>query len=286
MTAFRDYLACPYRFYLKHVLKLQPMPDPAMELDPAGFGTLAHQTLEILGQGGGEGGLDRCDRAEEIERALEDRLAKLMRERYGDPLPAALAIQQQQLQERLAQVARWQAEQAAMGWRIESVEREIQCVLDVGGQPFTIVGKIDRIDRHEVHGHRLIDYKTKDSPKTPQEIHGVRLNDSGVRRGKWRDLQLPLYVKLVRSVGISDWPVLGYLQMPRDLNGTGLAEADWRPSDIEDAWQVAERVISDIRANRFWPPTYPPPDFSEQWSGICQDQAIQRWLSDAPAVQR
>lgn len=287
VTAFRDYLACPYRFYLKHVLKLRPILEPATELDPANFGTLAHQVLQMLA----EDGLDACDQADRVADALSDRLAKLMRDRYGDPLPTALAIQQQQLQERLIAVAHWQAEQAAAGWRIMSVEREMACPLSDGEIPFTVVGQIDRIDRHEVLGYRLIDYKTKDHAQTPQEVHGVapQEDDESWNERKdsvrWADLQLPLYVHLVRSIGLLDLPELGYLQMPRQPKETGFVRADWSAQQIEDGISTARQIVQRIQAGIFWPPTYPAPDYSEDWASICQDRVIDRRLgSPDPAL--
>jgi len=60
VTAFRDYLACPYRFFLRHVLKLRPLDDAATELAANQFGDLdQHGTsgalqrdrqIEILGE--------------------------------------------------------------------------------------------------------------------------------------------------------------------------------------------------------------------------------------------
>ena len=39
VTAFRDYLTCPFRFYLRRILKLQAADDSAAELDGAQFGS-------------------------------------------------------------------------------------------------------------------------------------------------------------------------------------------------------------------------------------------------------
>ncbi|MEE8142123.1 MAG: PD-(D/E)XK nuclease family protein, partial [Planctomycetota bacterium] len=50
VTAFRDYLACPYRFYLRHILALETLDDSAEELDPGVFGTLAHEVLNDFGK--------------------------------------------------------------------------------------------------------------------------------------------------------------------------------------------------------------------------------------------
>jgi RecB family exonuclease len=51
VTEFRDYLACPYRYYLRHYLQLQTVETTAEELDPATFGTLLHEVLGAFAVG-------------------------------------------------------------------------------------------------------------------------------------------------------------------------------------------------------------------------------------------
>lgn len=48
VTSFRHYIACPYRFYLRHVAKLGTITDGADELDGGGFGGLVHLVLEQM----------------------------------------------------------------------------------------------------------------------------------------------------------------------------------------------------------------------------------------------
>ena len=50
VTEFRDYLDCPYRYYLRHALNLQRVTDAAEELDGGGFGSLAHWVLDQFGR--------------------------------------------------------------------------------------------------------------------------------------------------------------------------------------------------------------------------------------------
>ncbi|HMC10000.1 MAG TPA: PD-(D/E)XK nuclease family protein, partial [Pirellulaceae bacterium] len=50
VTRFRDYIACPYRFYLRHVLGLESVADEADEMDGGVFGDLVHQVLEQFGR--------------------------------------------------------------------------------------------------------------------------------------------------------------------------------------------------------------------------------------------
>ena len=61
-----------------------------------------------------------------------------------------------------------QARERAAGWVVQDVERKF--TLELAG--VTVVGKIDRIDRHEASGAwRVVDYKTSDTPKTPAAAH-------------------------------------------------------------------------------------------------------------------
>ncbi|MEO8270083.1 MAG: PD-(D/E)XK nuclease family protein, partial [Aureliella sp.] len=66
VTAFRDFLACPYRYYLAHVLKLREEHDSDAELDAPMFGNLLHDTLQLLG----ENSVANSQDASEIEEFL------------------------------------------------------------------------------------------------------------------------------------------------------------------------------------------------------------------------
>ena len=77
-------------------------------------------------------------------------------------------IQIEQLRSRFRALARWQAQQSRDGWRVvrAGVEAKLAAALDVDGEPFTITGRIDRIDRHPEQGCRILDYKTADSAQS------------------------------------------------------------------------------------------------------------------------
>ena len=78
VTEFRDYLACPYRYYLRHVLGLKGLTDSAAELDGAAFGSLAHEVLARLGTVPPAAATD----AEAVRRQLDELLDKTVLERY------------------------------------------------------------------------------------------------------------------------------------------------------------------------------------------------------------
>ncbi len=266
VTSFKKYLACPYRFYLDHVLKLSHIDDDATELDGASFGKLAHAVLEHFGRSVARDATD----ADAIERELSHRLDELVRERFGGQPGAVLLVQIEQLRLRLQALARWQADWAAEGWRIEHAELDQDGRLDVDGTPIWLTARIDRIDFNERTGRRIIfDYKTSDVGDLPEKTHRKK-------SGEWVDLQLPLYRHLVREIGIAGPVGLGYIVLPKKAASVGASLAEWTETDLEDADRAARDVVRKIREEAFWPPTDPPPKYSEDLAPICLDGVFGR----------
>ena len=269
VTSFRTYLACPYRFYLSYVLKLTRTDDDATELDGAGFGDLAHAVLEQFGRSD----VRNATQAETIDRELNHLLNVLSRHRFGEHPGAALLVQIEQLRLRFHALARWQANWAAQGWRIEHAEQSFSDhpgKLDVDGKPMLLTGRIDRIDVNERTGQRVIlDYKSSDAGDAPNTTHRKR---SGV----WIDLQLPLYRHLARELGIEGPVGLGYIVLPKSTTNVGLSQAEWTDADLDDADDTACDVVRKIRDQQFWPPTEPPPPYSEEFAAVCMDGVFGR----------
>jgi hypothetical protein len=224
VTAFQRFLESPYLFYLEHVLGLRTVDDRARELDPLGFGILAHDVLQAFGR-------DPEARGLTDEGALTDVLSSTLRrlgaERYGaDPLPA-VRLQLAQLDYRLARFATQQARRCAEGWEIRATEwtpADGHHELLVDDEPIRITGRIDRIDHHPATGRWAIwDYKTGDTPRRPAAAHRRR-------DGTWRDLQLPLYCLLATELlGEAPPAELGYAWL-------GRRDADVRFLPLEHAW--------------------------------------------------
>jgi len=97
VTAFKDYLASPYLFYLRHVERLDTLDDRTEELDGRTFGSLAHAVLEDFGRSALRASSD--ERA--IGRFLQERLDELAAARFGDGAQPAVAVQVAQLGYRL-----------------------------------------------------------------------------------------------------------------------------------------------------------------------------------------
>jgi RecB family exonuclease len=266
VTGFKTYLSSPYAFYLQRVLRLDTGDDRARELDPMGFGSLAHEALEAWGSD--ETARDQSD-PDRIAKDMVGYLRRIARQRFGDePLPA-VALQIEQIAWRLEHFAARQAQWYANGWRV----REVEWAPEGGSVPFDVddidlqlSGKIDRIDENVVTNEfALIDYKTGESVGSALRAH--RKQD-----GRWTDLQLPLYVHLAARVIGSRVPLVGYATLGRDEASIAFDMlADFSPTkkdtesmrdSLDSAFEAAREVVRKVRNGEFfqlgsWTPSEP-----------------------------
>ncbi|MGW8268704.1 MAG: PD-(D/E)XK nuclease family protein, partial [Longimicrobiales bacterium] len=257
VTDFGGLLADPYRWVLERILNLDPLDDEAREMDGRAFGSLAHLVLERFGTSPEVASPD----PEVVEKKLSRLLDGAVHERFGrHPVPA-VRIQTEQLRVRLGRFARWQADRIAEGWRVMCVEQQPEpgVPFEVDGESILLRGKIDRIDHNEETGAwAVLDYKTGDDGKEPEEVH--RKGRGAGRR--WVDLQLPLYRRLLAGVlGEDGAPVvpedrqgdvgLGYILLPKSLDGVGHAMAAWTADELAEAEETAKIVVRNLRRGAF-----------------------------------
>ncbi|MEX0744194.1 MAG: PD-(D/E)XK nuclease family protein, partial [Phycisphaeraceae bacterium] len=185
----------------------------------------------------------------------------------------AVRVQVEQLRERLAVFAEQQARLAEDGWRIvpKATETELSQTLIVDDAPFTLLGRIDRIDHHPDHGYRIIDYKTTDTAKQPEQTHCKTVDGEKI----WIDLQLPLYLDLAASVEIAEPVELGYFNLPKKLGDIKLQTATWDADALAAARDTRDQIIRRLRDQRFWPPESPP-SFADEFTAVCADTALDR----------
>jgi RecB family exonuclease len=251
VTAFRDYLICPYRFYLRHVLQQKPLDDLGAELAANQFGDLIHDTLERFGKSDAK----HETHAERIEQALVEYLHQIANERFGNSVTTAVRLQIEQARRRLQVVAQRQADRIAEGWQIIHVEtsagREQGCGIEVDGNWMTLKGRFDRIDYHPQTGRwAILDYKTHGHP--PHKKH-LKKTPQGI---EWIDLQLPLYRQMIPFLGINANPTevqLGYFNISQAEQETKVNIADFDDSLMAEADKQIRNIIADIFAGKFEP---------------------------------
>jgi RecB family exonuclease len=243
VTAFRDYLASPQGFYLRHVLGLATLDDVApREMDARECGDLVHKVMKAFAAtpAAATGGKQRC--IDELIHLFND----LLTQRFGGEPQGTLKFQAELIRRRLAIVGERQAEWFDDGWRIRYVEwtPPDPAEMIVDGAAMGLRGRIDRIDYHEAtNTWALLDYKVGNGERTPEKTH--------LRAGQWCDLQLPLYRYLAAGIVGEQELKFGYVAVSDRADCTRLALADWDAAALAAADQVAHRVIRDVRQGRF-----------------------------------
>jgi ATP-dependent helicase/DNAse subunit B len=262
VTEFRDYLASPYRYYLRHILKLSTSGDQIEELDGATFGVLVHEVLKQFGNSP----FRESTYGPEIADYLSQTLDQVVHASFGPAPLATVQIQFEQARRRLLAFAGWQSQWRLQGWEIHSVECSPPepVPFSLGdGRTVSLVGRIDRIDYHPREKRwALLDYKTGDAGASPEKTH--RDQDD------WIDLQLPLYRHLVRHLTDSTDLQLGYLVLPRQANEVDSKFAEWNADDLAEADEVARKIIRRVQEEDFWVELPEPVTTLLEFDPICQ----------------
>ncbi len=261
VTALGDYLACPFRFHLRHGAGLQAREPERVEWNARNFGTVIHLVLE---RWGGDPVIRDSDSVADLESWLLGQLDRVVAEYHGARPPLALRIQIEGARQRLRWFARHQARIRAEGWRVQAVEQKFEQDL----QGVVLVGKVDRIDQHDDGRVRVLDYKTYASMKPVEREHRSEIRANTVlpahlvgvdavvgqnAKGKptrWTNLQVPLYAAFIPEVR-----ELGYFILGESEGDVGLSLWDgFRPEDRDSALRCAGWVIECVKERRFGPP--------------------------------
>ncbi len=269
VTALRTYLACPFRFYLNHLVRMDT-PDPdRREMNPGDFGNLAHRVLQNWGL---EPGASTQTDPEKIQTSLLSMLDTVSQETFGPHPPLAVRIQLESLRQRLSWFAAEQATSAADGWEIIATEKPFE----IPSGEMIIKGTIDRIDRHHETGHlRVIDYKTGNVSdirqahlkkitastripahfgESPEPFHQTTDPKGKTADNFWQNLQLPLYA-LAESLSTDTLPIPSYVHLGKTRENVRTTTwEDFSEADLESARTCADWITSRITARAFWPP--------------------------------
>ncbi len=268
VTSLGDYLKCPFRYYLKHVLRMRGSEPERAEWNARDFGNVAHEVLERWGR---DPEAREFEKTEAIHQWLSAELDRVVREWFGKRVPLAVRIQTEALRQRFSWLARVQAITREEGWEIVAVEQKVE--IPAGGT--TIIARIDRVDRHRDSGRlRVLDYKTG-KVDTVDRAHRKKLTATATLPGHlsldcpavyaateknkaadflWHNLQLPLYAAGLYAQG-GPLPTPCYFTLRATQAEVDILEwADFEETDLTSARACASWVAGCIDARVFWPP--------------------------------
>ncbi|MBN1954270.1 MAG: PD-(D/E)XK nuclease family protein [Anaerolineae bacterium] len=244
------YRACPFRFFVAHVLRLEPREEPGEGLDARQMGTIYHRILETVYQ----------DPAVADPTDLEQLLAAL-------PAVAGRVLDEAPRREGFRETAWWVQTRLEI---VDNVRRSLAALAELpgdyipyghemafglagrpalvvraGADSFCLRGYIDRVDRSPAGKVRVVDYKTG-SPSA--------YTKAAVARGE--NLQLPLYALAARdALGLGE-PVEGFYWHFYQVEASSLKLSSYEggaEGAMADAVRYAWEAVRAARAGRFVP---------------------------------
>lgn len=279
-SRLREYLSCPFRYYLSCTKNMGAIETGKRELDAAEFGNLIHHAFHRLHL---EAGMHDCTHPAQIADCLEAAAREQVRHIYGHRPAPLITLQLESILQRLRKAAEVEAKNRQEGWWCVDAELKVGDEKDV--MPFLIAearlrGRIDRVERHVDGTLRIVDFKSSDKLRAPQEGHvkvitsRTKLTEADEwkcfdlpdgKRGLWLDLQLPLYAAALQQRGQAISSV-AYFTLPKSIQDTAILP--WEGFDaalIDSALGCAAEAVQRIRSGLFWPPAdrSPNADFDE-----------------------
>lgn len=230
ITAIEDYRSCPYRFFLKYVLKIKPAPKPALLPEPPDLGLLYHAILRDFGKKlrGQPLCREKKDHYWELLTGLIDKQYQEWRRWSGSQ--AAEMVLSLKLEEIRKTLKRWLeseldwTEATAGRFKFDQFEwsfgtngnfsgpetltapyrlEEEQVVINIGG-------RIDRVDRDESGNFTVYDYKLGKGPAAKELL-------------ELEDLQIPVYLLALEQLHFGSGRAVGgsYLGLSSPSRGNG-----------------------------------------------------------------
>ncbi|HQU12678.1 MAG TPA: PD-(D/E)XK nuclease family protein [Thermodesulfobacteriota bacterium] len=237
-SALEELARCPYRYFLRRVVRLDPPEEPeeALALSPAELGEIAHDILRRLGRdaAAGKGWGD-------VEAAARSEVDRFARENPTG-LPGLFRIRCRGVERDVARLAEWerQREVERPGWRVDRVEEAFS--LPAAPPLPALRGRVDRIDRGPVGEARVIDYKYRDPARG-------EIPPDWIRHGLSH--QVPVYLAFAASLSPSPSAVSAAFYFLR--NDFGVEEATgW--DEIRGEWAAALAGWLSLAAAGAFPP--------------------------------
>lgn len=278
-TTLEDYVTCPFRFYLRHVLGTEPLPEEERDLSATAYGMIVHEVCQLFyrdwmsGHGTGPGPGEKEEATAHILAQAETELA--CHTRRGAAWEAGMEtllgtdgagpglFEEFILQETETRTAPFVPSLFEAGFGTPDRPGSIHdapVALTVPGDehPLLLRGFIDRVDRMPDGTFLVTDYKTGSHPNQSTIIAGEAL-------------QLALYVRALEVITGAAGAGASYYEMKRRGVQNSVVVHDTRYADlltsypmkklkkdappfpeiIDNAVLAAARATAGIRAGRF-----------------------------------
>jgi len=237
-SALEELARCPYRYYLRRVLALDPAEEPeeTLALTPPEMGEIAHDILRRLGRGAAEGrGWG------DVGAATRQAVARFSRENPTG-LPGLFRIQCRAVERDVERLVSWERdrEKEGAGWQVSRVEASFTVPANPPLPGFR--GRVDRLDRGPAGEARVVDYKYRDPKRGDAPADWMRHGLSH---------QVPVYLAYARTLAPPPSPVSAVLYFLR--NGFEVLPAPpWE--EVRDAWGSALSDWLGLPAAGAFPP--------------------------------
>ncbi len=183
-TELEDYRQCPFRFFALRLLRLMQVERPVTAFDRGVLGIVIHRVLEEFHrryEGVPAGGIPASEAAETM-RALVDAVFAEHEASMITVPDGMLAAERLSVHNRLQRYLAIERQEED-SWRPTQFEAVFgkpegpypPLAVPTGAGTIQMRGRIDRIDRDDEEGCRVLDYKTGSLPKPAQVKDGVSL---------------------------------------------------------------------------------------------------------------
>lgn len=283
-SGLKEYLRCPFRYYLRFILRMEEVNADIQEASPSLFGDLMHEVFQEYAM---DDQMQDCIDENAVANWMENQVVKTWERHFGKQPWFSVVMQMESAKQRARAAARELARLRSEGWRtilVEGVEvaelkanrdklkEQNRRSLGLTLSDVPLHGRIDRVDRRVLPSgggaeYLVLDYKTG-SVEKPQKAHLGKMsedeqNDDRINwqyckavKQRWKDLQLPLYVLAMQKRFPDAIVRAGYFHIPA-VSSKNRVEV-WEQLDDEllaDARRCAAVAVSRIREGIFWPPS-------------------------------
>ncbi|NLY74591.1 MAG: hypothetical protein GX075_04740, partial [Firmicutes bacterium] len=229
ITAIEDYRSCPYRFFLKYVIKIKPAPKPTLLPELLDMGLLYHAILREFGKKVRGRSLSREEKDrywELLSGLIEDQYQEWRKWSGSQPAEMILSLKLEEIRKTLQ---RWLeseldwAEATAGRFKFDRFEWSFGTGGDLSG-PETLAapyrledqivvkigGRVDRVDRDQSGKFTVYDYKLGRGPTAKDLL-------------ELEDLQIPVYLMALEQLHFGPGQAVGgsYLGLRNPSRGNG-----------------------------------------------------------------